>query len=171
MKESVGGISLTMIVIVLILLFAGIMSLTISRSNAIAVKDRIMRIIEEYDGFNMKAEAKYETECKGDDALCDILETINTYSYRQTGICPEGDNVVGYQRDGSMVNSNSAAAFCIIRTKAGKNQAGYLAGDKPVYIDSDKYYYKVIMFYGIDIPVIKAILNFKATGETKMLND
>ena len=164
MKESVGGISLTMIVIVLILLFAGIMSLTISRSNAIAVKDRIMRIIEEYDGFNMNATiTSYDTECDGDDALCDILETINNYSYRQTGICPDGKNVVGYQRDGTMVNSGSQAAFCIIKTKAGRDRAGY--------IDSDRYYYKLIMFYGIDVPVIKTILNFKATGETKMLND
>lgn len=163
MKESVGGISLTMIVIVLILLFAGIMSLTISRSNAIAIKDRVMRIIEEYDGFNMNAQARYETDCDGDDALCDILESINTYSYRQTGICPDGDNVVGYQRDGSMVNSGSPAAFCIIKTLSGRDTSGYT--------NNDRYYYKVIMFYGIDIPVIKTILNFRATGETKMLNE
>lgn len=166
MKESVGGISLTMIVIVLILLFAGIMSLTISRSNAIAIKDRVMRIIEEYDGFNMKARIKsYDTECDGDDALCDILESINSYSYRQTGICPDGDNVVGYQRDGSVVNSGSPAAFCIIKTMAGRDTSGYRDSN------NNRYYYKVIMFYGIDIPVIKTILNFRATGETKMLNE
>ena len=167
MKESIGGISLTMIVIVLILLFAGIMSLTINRSNAIAVKERIMRIIEEYDGFDMSATARYETECVSDsaggDELCDILETINTYSYRQVGKCPEEGDVVGYQRDGSMVNSDDFAAFCIIRTKAGRE------GNE--LMRSERYYYKVIMFYGIDIPVIKQVLNFKATGETKMLSE
>ena len=165
MKESIGGISLTMIVIVLILLFAGIMSLTISRSNAIAVKDRIIRIIEEYDGFEMNGpEVTYDTECSGNnDALCDILDTINNYSYRQTGKCPDGEEVVGFQRNGAKVySSDDKAAFCIVRTTAGRDGAGYR--------QNDKYYYKVIMFYGIDIPVIKQILNFKATGETKMLN-
>ena len=155
MKESIGGISLTMIVIVLILLFAGIMSLTISRSNAIAVKDKLVRIIEEYEGFDMNASAKYETECNGDDALCDMLETINDYSYRQMGKCPEG--AIGYERDGSPVLSTSKAAFCIIRTRAGNEKM-------------NKYYYEVIMFYGIDMPVLNSFLNFKATGETKMLS-
>ena len=159
MRESIGGISLTMIVIVLILLFAGIMSMTINKSNAIGVKDRIMRIIEEYDGFNVDnpLTTTYETECVGEDEICDILETINTYSYRQTGKCPEGSNVIGFKRNGNRVNSNEEAAFCIIKTSAGRD-------------DVQKYYYKVVMFYGIDLPVLREILNFKAIGETKMLN-
>lgn len=165
MKESVGGISLTMIVITLILLFAGIISLTISRSNAIAVKDRVMRIVEEWDGFDMVAASRDKTRflitCSGDETLCDILETINSYSYRQTGICPEVDaksTVIGFRRDGSVVSGKDDAAFCIIKTPAGLDDTG-------------KYYYKIVMFYGIDIPVIKTLLNFKATGETKMLNN
>ena len=165
MKESVGGISLTMIVITLILLFAGIMSLTISRSNAIAVKDRVMRIVEEWDGFDMdegsRDRTRLNTDCSGDETLCDILETINSYSYRQTGVCPEvdaGSQVLGFQRNGAVVSSGGVASFCIIRTPAGLDESG-------------KYYYKIVMFYGIDIPVIKTLLNFKATGETKMLNN
>ena len=166
MKESVGGISLTMIVITLILLFAGIMSMTISRSNAIAVKDKVMRIVEEYDGFDINTDAKYEEECEGDDALCDILETLNSYSYRQTGTCPSYDNnntgqkieVAGFKRNGSQTSGNDAA-FCIVKTPVGTSNS-----------DRQLYYYKIIMFYGIDIPVIKTVLNFTATGETKMLN-
>ena len=165
MKESVGGISLTMIVILLILLFAGIMSLTINRSNAIAVKDRVMRIVEEWDGFDMvkasRDETRFLTTCSGDKTLCDILETINSYSYRQTGVCPDVDSkseVLGFRRDGSVSRSGETSSFCIIKTPAGTELSG-------------KYYYKIIMFYGIDIPVIKTILNFKATGETKMLNN
>ncbi len=158
MKESIGGISLTMIVIVLILLFAGIMSLTISRSNAIAVKDKLVRTIEDADGFDLSKYVFTKPDCENatDATLCDMIDIINDYSYRQTGVCPDGAE--GFQRDGSRTMSGSQSAFCIIRTEAGRS-------------DVKRYYYKVIMFYGIDIPVIKSVLNFKATGETKMLNN
>jgi hypothetical protein len=156
MKESVGGISLTMIVITLILLFGGIMSLTISRSNAIAVKDKIVRIIEDADGFNTLVTSLEKPDCDNNSStLCEIVNTINDYSYRQSGKCP--DDSVGFQRDGRVAYSNKEAAFCIIKTKSGRENV-------------DRYYYKVIMFYGIDMPVLRSVLNFKATGETKMLN-
>ena len=41
MREGIGGIQLFLIVVILILVFAGIMSLTINHSNAFAVKETV----------------------------------------------------------------------------------------------------------------------------------
>ena len=46
MKEAMGGVPLFEIVVVFILLFTGIMCLTINHSKAFAVKDEIINIIE-----------------------------------------------------------------------------------------------------------------------------
>ena len=47
MKEAIGGVSLFQIVIVFLLLFTGVMCLTINHSKAFGVKDEIINIIQE----------------------------------------------------------------------------------------------------------------------------
>lgn len=154
MQESIGGISLTVIVITLVLLFAGIITLTINRSNAIAVKSQIVDIIEDSGGFDMNSSASFTDDCyinRGDEALCDILKQLTASSYRQTGKCDDGE--VGYNRDGSISTSNEKVNFCIKQIAAGESM----------------YYYKVTVFYSVDLPVIKQIFNLKSTGQTKLL--
>ena len=46
MREAIGGISIFQIVILFILLFTGVMCLTINHSKAFGVKDEIITIIE-----------------------------------------------------------------------------------------------------------------------------
>ena len=46
MKEAIGGVSLFQIVILFLLLFTGVMCLTINHSKAFGVKDEIINIIE-----------------------------------------------------------------------------------------------------------------------------
>lgn len=162
MKESIGGVQLFMIVVALVLLFSGIMALTINRSNAFAVKDQLVSIIERNGGFDMTSEI-VGGRLTGDDAIEEIVESLEHNSYRQTGQCPIPDDpnaveVKAFQRNGAAVVGNNDASFCIVRIK-GQNPVGTPAN----------YYYQIIVFYSLDLPVIKELFTFKALGETKVL--
>lgn len=160
MKESIGGTQLFIIVITLVLLFSGIMALTINRSNSFTTKDRIINIIEKHGGFDMNAELINGNE---DAVLSEIVDSLQEIAYRQTGKCPEADfdddfMVSAYQRNGSKSVGNNDSSFCIVRYN-GTNKEG----------TAKVYYYKVIVFYHLDLPVVKNIFNFKTSGETKAL--
>lgn len=160
MRESIGGTQLFIIVVTLILLFSGIMALTINRSNAFTVKDQLVSIIEEAGGFKMDTEL---TSGRGDETLIKIVESLQNNAYRQSGMCPKSDPNNGYQvseyeRNGSKTSGNNKSSFCIVKI-TGKNAEGTV----------QKYYYQVIVFYTLDLPVINSIFNFKAVGETKAL--
>jgi len=161
MKESIGGTQIFMIVVFLILIFSGIMALTINRSNAFAVKDQLVSIIERSGGFDMTAELDPNRSYGEDNVLAQIIDSIEHNSYRQTGKCPEptaNTKVTAYQRNGSFVSGNNEASFCIVKID-GKSPAG----------TPSVYYYQVIVFYALDLPVLNSVFNFKAIGETKAL--
>ena len=92
----------------------------------------------------------------------EIVESLSHNSYRQTGKCPETTGsdyqVSAYQRNGQKIVGNNDASFCIVRLN-GQSPEG----------TPEKYYYQIIVFYTLDLPVIKEIFNFKAVGETKAL--
>jgi hypothetical protein len=158
MKESIGGTQIFIIVVTLILIFSGIMALTINHSNAFSVKDQLVSIIERNDGFDMTSELKYEGE---DTPIGQIVESLQHNSYRQRGRCPESsDNyeVAAYERNGSKTIGNNKSSFCIVKI-SGNNPAG----------TPQSYYYQVIVFYSLDLPVINSFFDFKAIGETKAL--
>lgn len=163
MKESIGGTQIFMIVITLVLLFTGIMAFTINRSNAFAVKDKLVSIIERAGGFDLTNELVPGIP-GGDDTLTQIVEALEHNSYRQIGTCPtsvagsSSYEVSAYQRNGAKALGNNGASFCIVKINS-QNAAG----------TPDSYYYQIIVFYSLDLPVIKELFSFKAIGETKAL--
>ena len=153
MKESIGGTQLFGIVITLILVFSGIMALTINHANAFSVKDQIVTVIEKYGGLDIF------TDYTTNNTIQEIVELLQETSYRQQGKCPEaldGEQIQGYNRSGDMDNNN--ASFCIVKIKAHSSSGTPQA-----------YYYKVIVFYRLDLPILKSFLNFRVIGETKVL--
>lgn len=163
MKESIGGTQLFAIVISLILLFAGITALTVNRSNAFTVKDQLVAIIEKAGGFDMTSEIIVGAT-NNNETLQQIVDSLSHNSYRQTGTCPEPNaeenykEVSAYQRNGQKVMGNNRASFCIVK----------LDSNSPEGIPKS-YYYKIIVFYTLDLPVVKSVFNFKVEGETKSL--
>ena len=78
MKESIGGIQLFLIVVILVLVFAGIMSLTINQSNAFAIKDQLVSILESAGGFDTSAECvsgSCNTSLKDQETLQKIIDS------------------------------------------------------------------------------------------------
>lgn len=161
MKESIGGTQLFVIVIALVLIFTAIMAFTINHSNAFAVKDQITQIIENNGGFDLSEEYIEGHDRDTDKVIKEIVEAIDRNSYRQVGKCPEAtgnSKVASYQRNGAKTVGNNDAAFCIVKIPSeGKDGA------------VNAYYYQVVVFYSLDIPVVKELFNFKAVGETKVL--
>lgn len=158
MKESIGSTQIFMIVVFMIFIFSGIMSLTMNRSNSYAIKDEIVSIIERNGGLDLSADIG--SASRDGLVIGEIVEAINHMSYRQTGNCPvlshtEG-TVQGYDRRGQ--KTSGQAAFCITKLNGTKDNG-----------TTNSYYYQVIVFYKLDLPILRNVFIFKSIGETKLL--
>ena len=170
MKEAIGGISLFQIVISFLLLFTGVMCLTINHSKAYGVKDEIINILENEKIPKYNKNNTYELS---DNTRDKIINYLNEIGHRITGRCPNENGWIGYTRERG-IDENSAV-FCIrpinvseaywkdIEEKCKKAGCTPTTGDLPSII-----YYEIVVFYQLDIPIIN-IANLKLTGSTKLL--
>lgn len=166
MKESIGGISIFQIVIVFILLFAAIMSLTINHSKAFAVKDEIINILER------ESAASINNKKLSDSTIKEVVEALEKGGYRNVGSCPS--DYIGYDRKGAEVTRN--ASFCVrpvlvseeyeytVKEVCKNNKCVISKGGFPTMV-----YYDIKLFYQLDIPIIRNILNFTVNGSTKVM--
>jgi len=170
MKEALGGVSIFQIVIIFIILFAGIMCLTINESKAFGVKDEIITIIQNQKfgvGISpLNNEINNSTASK-------ISQHLNEVGYRTTGTCPSNE-WKGYDRNGHVVTNN--ASYCIkvndvsnsfyldLVEKCKNNKCSVTTNDYPKMV-----YYDVVLFYQLDIPVLNDVMNFKIYGSTKVM--
>ena len=167
MREAIGGTWLFQIVIVFILLFAGFMCLTINQSKAFNVKDRIIQTIQSHNGFDIS------DQCNGDDsALCDIAKYLTDSAYRTTGKCSAPVDGVyayqGYTREGKITSGNNAA-FCIAKVTTDQAIMDTSCGNCGYTELPSVAYYRVEVFYQLDLPIFHSLFNFKIQGDTKTL--
>ena len=167
MRTAVGGLSIFQIVILFVLLFTAIMCLTINHSKAFGVKDEIITIIQN-EGL-ASANGSFEFD---EGTRKKIANYLNDAGYRITGTCPTG--YIAYERDGDKSASSKNASFCIrvndvanmlkkdIQKKCGGCELA--TNDLPNMV-----YYDVVVFYQLDIPLLKDITNFRSKGSTKIL--
>lgn len=148
MREAIGGTWLFQIVIVFVLLFTGFMCLTINHSKAFNVKNTIVKAIEREEGVNLSNPTE-------DEAIKKIVAYLKEASYRTTGNCPK--DYIGFNRDGGLDSKNSA--FCI------KKEPVRSGSEFP-----DMSYYRVVVFYQLDLPIFNEVFNFKVTGDTKVID-
>lgn len=167
MRTSIGGLSIFQIVVIFILIFTGIMCLTINQSKAFAVKDKIITIIQN-DGLKSIDPADFSlTGTVADEIAVYLAES----GYTITGPCPDS-SYQGYDRNGNQVGG--LASFCIRTNVVSDNleaaaqstcpSCNVATGDYPKMI-----YYDVVVFYQLDIPVIQYLFNFKINGSTRVL--
>ncbi len=165
MKEAMGGITIFQIVILFILLFTGIMCLTINHSKAFAVKDELITLLENSETSNGRI---------SDDVLEQIVQKLQDAGYRTTGKCPD-DTYIGYNRNGVATSRN--VAFCIRPVSVSStyindvNNKCSRSGCIPL---SDRDfpnmgYYDVVLFYRLDIPFIGDIFNLGVSGSTRTM--
>ncbi len=160
MREAIGGTWIFQIVILFILLFTGYMCLSINQSKAFNVKNSIIKTIEREEGVDLSNPDR-------DSAIQQIVSYLKETAYRTTGKCPDeirnknsGQVVAqyhGYTRDGKIAN-NSNAAFCIAEVTARSGS------DMP-----SMRYYRVVVFYQLDLPIFRNTFQFRISGDTKIL--
>ena len=165
MREAIGGTWLFQIVIVFVLLFAGFMCLTINQSKAFNVKDRIIQTIQSYNGIDL------ESECQDDGkgALCEISSYLIDSAYRTTGNCNslsenDGYRYYGFSKEGTTNQKN--AAFCIAKIDSGGIRPD---NDFASELPSSVAYYRVVVFYQLDLPIFHDLFNFRIKGDTKTI--
>ncbi len=172
MREAIGGTALFQIVIFFIMLFTGFMCLSINQSKAFNVKDQIIQTIQSYNGIDL--ESQYEDGQVG--AMADIVSYLSDNAYRTTGNCPgpielngQKFEYQGYTKDGKITSSH--AAFCIAKVESGNaimNQScsgdGCITSELP-----DMAYYRIVVFYQLDLPIFHELFNFTIYGDTKTL--
>ena len=160
MKESVSVTTIFQIVILFILLFTAIMCLTINNSNAFGVKDEIINIIEMNNGNYLD----------GDNLSTDIVDAISQEAYRTTGICEDG--YTGYERNGAPVNTGDRASVCIKVVNVTSGIESYLDSILDGVVATDFVegkYYQIVLFYQLDLPVLRQAYNFQTKGETRII--
>lgn len=164
MKESVSATTLFQIVIIFILLFTAIMSLTINNANAFGIKDELVNIIELSEGHFLEDGNLSE----------EIVNAISSATYRTTGVCEE--DYIGYRRDGTPTGSGEKASVCIKEVNVTDEIDNYitdLLGGETVATNDfiPGRYYQIVVFYQLDLPVINQVYNMKTKGETKIIYD
>ena len=144
MKEAIGGSWITMIVITFIVLFASFMSLSINWSKTYKVKDEIILAIERNNGVN-------------DTSLSEISKYMADLGYRSIGSgCPQ--NYVGFTYDGRQ--TYSSPSYCLKANMVGATATGH---------KSFTAYYSIIVFFRLDIPVIRSIIKLDLEANTKVI--
>ena len=158
MRESIGGTALFQITIVFLLLFTGVMCITINHSKAFAVKDEILDMIQNSPNV-------YDDNGNITTALVDdITAYISDSGYRITNQCPEG--YTGYTRNGN-VTSGKDASICIRSVNVAKicnGDCSYINDDLP-----NMYYFDIILFYQIDAPILENVFNLYVKSSSRII--
>ena len=154
MREAIGGTWLFGLVITFIVFFASFLAVSINYAKAFNVKNNVVDIISKYEGNNSAAREK-------------IASYLRTTGYLVPGKCPdEGDNYggtsndykyVGFDLNGDKVASGDKAYFCISCDSTDNTST------------IDKQFYRVIVFFKIDLPVVGNITTFRIKGETESI--
>ena len=160
MREAIGGSWLFGLVITFIVFFASFLAISINYAKAFNVKNNVVDLITKYEGNNPCAREH-------------IASYLTTTGYLVTGTCPIKGNdeagvenkfeYIGYNLKGEKVSSGEKAYFCISHDENGNDNVA-LYGEK-----LKKTYYRVIVFFKIDLPAFGNITNFRIKGETESI--
>ena len=144
MKESIGVLSLTNIVILFILVFTGYLCVMLNQTKAYNVKNEIITIIQKHNGL-------------GDDALAEIKEYSDKVDYNDGSITSKA-----IQTSGELTDSDKGM-ICITTHSINYNL------NDPTGQFPNAAYYDVKVFFALDMPIINSVFNFNLRGNTKIV--
>ena len=144
MREAIGGTWIFSIVIVFIVLFTSFLAISVHYSKAFKVKNGIVNIIEKREGIS-------------DATVDEISDYLNSVGYLVYSSCPDyvasQSNESAHGFEASNTNSRKFK-YCIAKTEDTNGNI-------------KKTYYKVTVFFRVDLPIMGEIFTFPVTGETK----
>ena len=143
MKAATGNAMLMNIIIVFLVIVMALLVTSISYTKAFRIKNRIVDIIEYYDG-------NFDDVGTKTNITNEINNSLSSVGYKLSGSkkCKEIDNK-------KAIELASNYQVCIYK-----------------YDDSTRgKYYRVVAYMYFDVPVVGGILNIPVSGETKVFYD
>ena len=157
MREAIGSAFIVNLILIFIAVISALLIGSINYSKAYKVKDRIIYIIEKYDGMS---------ENQDDPARIEIDKQLKSLGYRiDNGFNSDCESL--YKRKyGSSYEKNGSKL--VHGKNIGVNQYNYCV--YRVRFDSSiGDYYSVTTFMRFDIPLIGGLLVFPISGETSVM--
>lgn len=138
MKAATGNATLMNIIIIFLVVVLGMLVASITYTKAFRVKNRIIDIIEQYDGDFVNHK---------DDIKGKITDTLS-----RSGHSLKGTSSCGSLKDGTTVYEDGKDYYyCIYK-----------------YDTSRGYYYKVVSYMSVDVMGLGSPVNIPVYGETKV---
>ena len=152
MREAVGSAFLVNLILIFIGVVSALLIGSISYSKAYKVKDRIIYVIEKYDGFNESAANELDVALRdigyplrsGNRSRCEGIYRQKAGSPFKEANLLHGDSV------------NSEYDYCVYKYE---------------YETGIGVYYGVTSFMRFDIPLLGGLLTFPVSGETSLVYD
>lgn len=158
MRQSIGGTWVFMLVVIFTLIFASYIALTVNYSKSFKVKNEILSIIEENQGF---------TE--------NTVKLVNNFllqnGYKTTGTCKRltGEVVYGVGK----LDPNEMSEYSYYPEAIQDGRKYYYCFSKhssyhPYY--TKRAYYRITLFFKFDLPVFREISTFDVDGQTSEID-
>ena len=176
MRESIGSALLLNIVIVFIGVISAFLIGSIAYSKAFKTKNRIISVIDEYNGV-------CNFDGYGSDVCTKKIEAELTdmgYSSNISQECKQIDNEyeesysdgMKYLKAKLVYNGNGGHKYCVYRYEiCDYTREGFQGNRGCKDSSSQYYYYKVVSFMHFDIPFIGSFLEFPVSGDSKSYID
>ena len=141
MREAIGGTWLFGLVLTFIVFFASFLAVSINYSKAFNVKNNIVDLIGKYEGNNCNSRKK-------------IGEYLRDVGYLVIGDC--GNDYTPYDLEGNPIFGSKKGYYCL----------------KSEDIDNtlvNKRYYRIMVFFKLDLPMVGDLTTFRIKGETESI--
>lgn len=151
MRNALAGTWLYAIMIIFMVILIAYVAITINYSRAFEMSENVIKILEQYEGFNSKSR----------DLINGALNTTNSTAKHSCGeFNYHGDKQLYYGVTGTSVDKNPRGKnydYCISRINTDVN------GVK-------KYFYLTKVYFPFKLPVLGEIYSFEIPGETSALH-
>lgn len=155
MREAIGSAFLVNLILIFIGVISALVVGSISYSKAYKAKDRILYVIEKYDGYTDEAKKEIDSSLKKIGYVIDSTDSSRCENlYTKKG---------GFNSDNLLHGKNNGTAkydYCVYKYDCTTNDGSCVAT-----------YYGVTTFMHFDIPLIGGLLKFSVSGETSLVYD
>ncbi len=153
MREAIGGVFTLQIILVFVILINGYMAYSVNYTRAFRVKNSIINIIEEREGFS-----------EGSKAAEEISSLVKTAGYGLSSVQQQAVRNMNHQNGWYCSGADGYCVKCIDNT-----------GNNAINVDDASYrgvYYTVKTYVNMDIPILNRIFTglpdfLSVRGDTK----
>lgn len=149
MRDAIGGVFNIWFLMIFIVFVSGYLAFSVSYSKAFKVKNKIISVIEQYQGYN-------------DNAAEKIDQYIDKLGYNRASQAQAEERLGKFDTSGGWTCPNNTG-YCYKKTYVDGDENGSATG-RP------KSYYSVVTFVNVEIPIFEKFLPylsfFHTSGDT-----